>query len=627
MRKVLLLSLAFLFVFGTTTVNAQKGSKKEKTKKEKTKKDKKKGKKKKEDPFIYETKDSEDYQKADRAEISKPEMPKYDVDQTFQKGKKKKKQQAAFQNRKYYYPAKPHNAWQIGIHGGFSMVNGDVSPQFFRKKSIFPGHNFGLSISKSWSYLFSTRLRYSTFNMLGQNPHANTFTIQHATATGLAGAYGVTGNAGTDVYHNFRAQGHDLMFDAIFSIGNVKFHKERTNVLFKAFPTVGFMMHRTFTDMLDANGNAYDFKGISQRVRSGDLDKDDVIKTLYEMRDGVYETNAEQDGSTILGGYNPVFAFGAGVGITFRLAKWIYLDIETRQHFTTDDLIDGVQWEEPEGVTNYGRALTANFDSYNHTTIGLTFNLVGKKTTEPLTMLNPMHYSHQKIAEADPEKAIDDLLKDDDGDGVPNRLDKEDDTPEGAPVDPSGVALDSDGDGIIDLNDSEVYSPEGPVDEKGVSQYGTLGDLKKDVEELKNAEKGVDCSKFSDDLPSVHFDKDWYNIKPEFYSSLYLVAQRMQLCPDVKVVAIGTADRDHNLNYNDQLSYNRVMTVINFMADNYGVDKNRFIIKFEGKREAKGVTAFQQYKERSVVFKVAKAGETGTSNPNAPFPNIKAGKK
>ena len=45
-----------------------------------------------------------------------------------------------------------------------------------------------------------------------------------------------------------------------------------------------------------------------------------------------------------------------------------------------------------------------------------------------------------------------------------------------------------------------------------------------------------------------------YNIKPEYYSHLYEVAERLLACPGAKVVAVGMADKDDNTKYNEQLS-------------------------------------------------------------------------
>jgi OOP family OmpA-OmpF porin len=607
MKKTILLLLSFTVLFNFS-LSAQKEKKEKKAKA----------------TFVYDSEDSNDYKKEDRAEVSKPTMPKYDIDQTFQVGKKKKKQQQAFSSRKYFFPSKPQNAWQIGVFGGVSILSGDVDANLFKgHKTAFPGHNFGLFVAKSWSYLFSTRLRYSTFTMLNFDNKASTLTFNQRGRSGLT-QYGPAAT----IYHNSRTQGHDLMFDAIFSIGNVKFHKEHTNVLFKVFPTVGVMINQTFLDQLDENGNAYDYQTLLNDVGNNVIEKKDVAKTLSNMRDGAYESHPEVVGNTILGGYNSSFVFGFGAGVTFRLTSWMYLDIESRQHFTSNDLLDGMRWSEPAGTgSSHSSGLTPDNDSYNQTTIGLTFNLIGKKTTEPLTMLNPMHYTYQVLAESDPEQAIDDLLKDDDNDGVPNRLDHEENTIEGAEVSAKGVAIDSDKDGIVDLNDNEPFSPPGySVDDKGVA-IGTDAQLvqkvKTIVDDMDNSE--ADCEALSVTLPSVHFDKDKYNIKPEYYAHIHEVAQRLLMCPNAKVLATGSADRDNDIKYNEQLSYNRVDHVIDYIVFTYGIDRNRFIVKYDGETAAKGNLASEQYLERKVSFKLAE-DETGNSNPSEPHPGMKAGK-
>jgi OOP family OmpA-OmpF porin len=239
---------------------------------------------------------------------------------------------------------------------------------------------------------------------------------------------------------------------------------------------------------------------------------------------------------------------------------------------------------------------------------------VGKKKTEPTTLLNPMHFAYQKMAENDPEKVIEELLKDDDEDGVPNRLDQELDTPKGAPVSTKGIALDSDADGIIDLNDDEPYSPPGvPVNDKGVAQLPPATDAF-DANAIFNCDNPV--------LPSIHFVKDMYNIQPEFYAHLHNLADKMMWCKDLKIAVVGMTDKDDTNTYNDQLSWNRANEIISYMVDKYKIDRSRFVLKYVGEADAKATSAIEQYKERRVVLEVAKAGDT---NAEQPAPKIKAG--
>jgi hypothetical protein len=290
--------------------------------------------------------------------------------------------------------SKYKSAWQIGIFGGTSILMGDVKPALFSgSKPALPGHNYGIFVSKSWTYLFSTRLKYNTFVMFTNDAAASTLTTNQYSyleerSSGLNGY-----RPGDIFFHNSRTQGHEANLDFVFSIGNINFHKDRSSVIFKVFPSLGFLMYQTFYDHLDANGDAYDYASIENLNNLESTSRKDVYKALANMRDGKYETRAEEhtvDDQNKFLKYNPRFTFGLGAGIAIRVTKFMSIDIETRQMLTRDDLIDGMQWQEPEGkIDAFSRNRTNGFDSYNQTTLGLTFSLIGKNIAESKNMDNP----------------------------------------------------------------------------------------------------------------------------------------------------------------------------------------------------------------------------------------------
>ncbi|MFT4970425.1 MAG: OOP family OmpA-OmpF porin [Chitinophagales bacterium] len=606
MKNLLIIMLSSLFVFGAY---AQDGGAKDK-KADKETKSKKESKDKSEIEAVFISQpEGDDYQLQERREVSKPSMPFYDVEQGFNQKKKKKEQQDAYVNKEYYFPAKPKNAWQLGVVGGLASVNGDISPNFLGgAKPFVPGYTVGVNVKKSFNYMFALRMSYHFMEMWNTDTELSSISSQFSRIVPEIGT-NYTANGINKLAHNSHTVAHDMTMDALVSFGNVKYHKERTKVLFNIFASAGGMMFTTWYDQLDENGNAYDYSTIDF-----DGSKKDVNNALNDLRNGVYETRAERsvaEGEGFLGSsFDFLPVFGGGAGLTFRLGRVVDLDIEARMMATRNDDLDGMRWEETG-------TLTANFDTYSTFTTGLSFKLVGKKKTEPLTMLNPMHYTYQKIAENDPERAIEELLKDDDGDGVPNRLDQEADTPEGAPVSPKGIALDSDADGVLDVNDDEPFSPPGvPVNEKGIAQLPP-------TPPAFDANAAFNCDEVI--LPSVHFDKDKYNIKPEFYAHLYNLADKMTLCPDLKIKATGMTDKDDNEKYNEQLSWNRVNAVIDYLNEKYGIDKSRFIAKYDGEANAAATSSIEQYKERKVMLEQAAPGEAGASSPAPPHPGIKAG--
>jgi len=610
MKNFFTLILFSLLIVGLQAQDSGKKDKKEKAakevkdKKEKAQKSDIKG---KDDATVFIGQpEGDEFQLENRRDISTPSMPLVNIDQGFNQQKKKKEQQTAFNNHDYYFPAKPKNAWQIGIVGGMSSVNGDIKPNFFGgKKPPVPGFAVGVNVKKPINYMFALRGNYHFMTMWNTDSELSTIAPQWSSSVPtLFNAYLPGQNK---LAHNSKTVAHDLTFDAVVSFGNVKYHKERTKVVFNVFASAGGMLFFTQYDQLDANGNAYDYTTIDF-----DGKNKDIAKALNELRDGKYETRADKApaaGEGVLGSnFSLLPAFGGGAGLTFRLNRILDLEFEGRMMATRTDNLDGMRFEETA-------TLTANFDTYSTFTVGMNFKLVGKNKTEPITMLNPMHYTYQKIAENDPERAIQELLKDDDNDGVPNRLDQEPNTPEGAPVSPKGIALDSDNDGILDLNDEEPFSPPGlPVNEKGVAQLPPNPDL-------GNAKFVCDNVIF----PSVHFDKDKFNLKPEFYAHLHNLADRMIACPKMMVKATGMTDKDDDVKYNDQLSYNRVNTVIEYLVNTYGIDRNRFVVGFDGEKNAKASSAVEQYKERKVMLEQAPDDAASNPNPAPPYPTIKAG--
>lgn len=214
-------------------------------------------------------------------------------------------------------------------------------------------------------------------------------------------------------------------------------------------------------------------------------------------------------------------------------------------------------------------------------------------------------------------------LKDEDGDGIPDKIDEEPDTPEGAIVDPKGVTKDSDGDGCPDHEDPEPYStPLLPiVDCKNVYDFAT----KECCDERATIIPATPCREI--ELPSIHFDDDKYYVKPEFYAHLHEIARKMQDCPDLRVVADGHTDTRADIKYNEQLSWSRVNASINYLVEKYGISRDRFIVKYSGERVplTGDETAIQKYQNRRVEFRFAEEGEEGDSNPPAPHPGINAG--
>lgn len=576
-----------------------------------------------------------DFNLNDRTAINKPQMPHYDLPSDsaeYMRGKPRSKQQDAYINHRYYYPAKPKNQWEVGFGVGSFILSGDVTPVGNPLKSY--GATF--TIRKAFGYVFSLRGQYVFGHAVGLDwkPKANT-----ARNPVLNGSLDSKINySKKSILPNYKMLSHEASIEGVFTMGNIKYHRERNLVNLYGFLGVGAQFYNTSTNVLDANGNMYDYTAANTAynttTNSGTFltnpRKKAVFEELKSMMDKTYETNAEAHTNTNQSraqvkkySLNPVYSVGFGIG--FHVSKRVTLNLESRVTITGDDLLDGQRYQDDQYVRGgggglVGGSLTNNFDTYYFNALTVNIHL-GKKALEPLWWLNPMDYTYKKLGDMDPDKIVSELLQDDDEDGVINKLDKEPNTKKGCPVDTHGVALDSDKDGISDCDDKEPFSLPGyPIDANGVAKVPCCAEGLKGGDGSGNGSgKGYDCSKV--ELPSIYFGDDKYNVAPEYFAHLHEVADKLQMCPDAKIVVTGI---NSNGKYGEQLAWSRVNKAIDYMTAKYGVSRDRFIVKFV--TGDKAVTPQQKMEQRRVEFRVAQDGETGPSNPPAPHPGLKAGK-
>jgi outer membrane protein OmpA-like peptidoglycan-associated protein len=264
-----------------------------------------------------------------------------------------------------------------------------------------------------------------------------------------------------------------------------------------------------------------------------------------------------------------------------------------------------------------------------------------------------------------PQANAEELFKDDDNDGVPNILDREPNTKKGCPVDSHGVILDSDRDGIPDCEDKEPFSPPAyPVDSNGVAivppnpccdttrYYKAPESVAPEVVPVVvptpvpgapaviDTVTGLptkppvivpvvpkktitDCSKI--DLPFIVFDGETYFVDPQYYGNLHQIAERMQLCPEIKIVVTGYGAARNEQKFNEQLGWNRANAAVDYLVEKYGISRDRFILKYVGQKTAATGTPYERKMKNKSDFRYANEGETGESNPPAPHPGIKAG--
>jgi outer membrane protein OmpA-like peptidoglycan-associated protein len=133
----------------------------------------------------------------------------------------------------------------------------------------------------------------------------------------------------------------------------------------------------------------------------------------------------------------------------------------------------------------------------------------------------------------------------------------------------------------------------------------------------------VDCSKI--ELPDVIFDQEKYYLDPQYYGNLHQIAERMQLCPDMRLVVTGYDESRNDQKFNEQLAWNRANAAVDYLVEKYGISRDRYIVKYKGGKKAATGTPYEKKMKNKTEFRYANEGETGNSNPPAPHPGLKAG--
>ena len=198
-------------------------------------------------------------------------------------------------------------------------------------------------------------------------------------------------------------------------------------------------------------------------------------------------------------------------------------------------------------------------------------------------------------------------LPDSDADGVTDQFDQEQ-TPSGCPVDSHGVTKDTDGDGVPDCKDKELITPTycQPVDADGIGKCpcdpNCVG--KAPPVEVKT------CAQLLGSLPSVAFKAGNNNLDNDAKAALATVAARLRNNAGCKVVVIGYCASNKK---EQQLSWDHVNAVINYMVEKEGISLDRFIFNY-GQDGGDCNT---------VDLRAAAEGEDGPNTVEPPHPNLR----
>jgi hypothetical protein len=542
----------------------------------------------------------------------------YDVMDTSLIPSRRMEQQRDFMSNQYDFPSKPRNQWELGISFGPFSVSGDVrSKSFLTAKNPGQTLGFGVHLRKAWGYIISTRLQFlhgtaSGFNWqpaTGYWGHANNPWMSNGYGTGSAGYNnGVPNYSAKNVFYNYKTNIDELSFQLVAALNNIKFHKSRNRASLYALAGIGGMLYDTWVDAQGKGGKSYDvgFQAIVDKPRSyskpgwGNNYRTRKAKNteLKKLFDGTYESRAERHDNRPWFGKERTYrtVLTVGLGIQFKLGRRVSLAIEDKWSYTNDDLIDGQRWQEWPQPGFGGSAMTRDFDTYNFLSLGLNFHL-GGKSIEPLWWMNPLDYGYTAMRRSGGGNCDGDA----DGDGVSDCFDRCPDTPAGVAVDTHGCPIDTDGDGVPDFKDKQLITPTEcqPSDADGIGNCP-------DPECCKGGTKPT-CGDINGG--SVMFSPGSSKLNASGSSQLGQLASAMRANPTCQVVVMGNGNGSK---LEQQRSWDRVNSVINYMVDNQGIDRERFIFQYG-----------QNGSANTVDYRAAGEGETGPSNTPPPHPNLR----
>ena len=449
------------------------------------------------------------------------------------------------------------NYFAIGLHGGWTQFYGDIRQYSFgfsdNKEDIANGAG-GLYID------------YQLNSVIGFRANVMVGTLGGTKRTILAPGQTAESEASTQNV-KFKSLFIDYTLNTTVNFVNLMYSDRTKDRLFTSYIVggVGFTSYRTQKYRLKdtQNQSAGDVVGNSSSPSSSEETKKFTTDLIIPV----------------------------GLGIKFRLSKRIDLGLEYTQRFApAADKIDATIGGK-RGSDGYGY-----FDAFLAIKLG--------KQTHSKEWVNPFQALNQNMA--DLQANVDGLAKDQDGDGVSDIFDKEENTPADVAVDGSGRSLDTDGDGVPDYLDADPFTAKGArVDENGKeldsdndgvadsqdiepnTEEGALVNFQGktiDLETVASADGSVmNLRGGTGGLPSIYFKVNSARI--DYWSSydrLAEVAKIMKSDSGIKVKVVGSADKTGAEDYNESLAEKRAQAAVDHLVKIYGIDAGRFTVASEG---------------------------------------------
>jgi OOP family OmpA-OmpF porin len=241
-----------------------------------------------------------------------------------------------------------------------------------------------------------------------------------------------------------------------------------------------------------------------------------------------------------------------GVGAKFKVSNRINFDMGYNMYFINSDQLDAT--------------VAAGNDKWSYIYGGLEFSL-GNAAKPNLDWVNPLVIMYDELKDPSLRQELEalktrvatleaaDLLKDSDGDGVADKLDKCPGTEAGIKVDGSGCPMDVDADGVPDSKDSCPT-------EKGTAEFNG-------------------CPGTATTANAIQFEFNSSVLKTSAYPTLDQLSTDLKNGVIAKVQLDGHASEEGTTEYNMSLSKDRANAVKTYLV-NSGVSATKIVTKGYG---------------------------------------------
>ncbi len=485
-----------------------------------------------------------------------------------------------FMNNTYPYPAKPKNMWEVGLSGGASLILGDVKSRF--------GYGGGLSFRKALSHVFSLRLGWQGSLNFGFDERLNYVSSSPSFTTSPSIWQDVYGAQGKQIVPNYRTAAHQLYGEVLVSFNAASAYRGNPKVDY--YLLTGVSYNSFDVDVNALNGNAaYNF---TSNFTNSDLD--DSYENNAPFSDAYARgTTRLKDNQLLYPGLN------AGAGIAFKVSDKVNIGLEQKFTFPFADELDG-------------KAAGISKDGWSMTQFRLNFSMGNTaRSVPPLWWVNPNNYIYNEVNAPQHMKMPPVVLPDADGDGVTDQFDMEPNTPAGSPVDSHGVSRDTDGDGVPDHQDKEPLTARDcfPVDAEGVGKCPEppcCAELRDSMTAMASARN---CN--LNTLPSIQFRSGSLTLSSTATAAVTSIAQQLNANPNCNIRVSGYYSESNKRS--QQLSWDRVNTVIRALSEQQGISESRLIFNLSTGGDPNTVD-------------IMGTTETGPNTVPAPFPNLQRSK-